>query len=157
WTGNGTNTVAVSSAAGTISSISIDLSANANNDTANIQSINAATTVTTGGGLNTVNVSSNAPSNTGNLAGIAAALTVTSTNSGSGRLVLSNFSATAGDSNVVVGSSTITGFAPNTITYTTASGGTFSLLRLIGSSSSALSEKFTINGPNASTFQLDSN
>jgi uncharacterized repeat protein (TIGR01451 family) len=160
WSGNGTTTVTVTTGAGgvgTVSSIAIDLSANSNNDTANIDSINAATTVTTGGGKNTVNVSSNAPTNTGNLAGIAAALTVTSTNGGSDKLVVSNFGATTGDSNVVVGASTITGFAPNTITYNTASGGAFSLVHLVGSNSPTLAEKFTVNDPNATTFQLDSN
>ena len=153
--GSGTHTVTVPDT--TVTTIAIDLSANANNDKANIDSINAATTVTTGGGMNTVNVSSNAPTNTGNLAGIAAALTVTSTNGGYDSLVMSNFSAATGDSNVVVGSSTITGFAPNTVTYNTASGGSFSLVRLIGSNSPTLAEKFTENDPNASTFQLDSN
>ena len=153
--GSGTHTVTVPDT--TVTTIAIDLSANANNDKANIDSINAATTVTTGGGMNTVNVSSNAPTNTGNLAGIAAALTVTSTNGGYDSLVMSNFSAATGDSNVVVGSSTITGFAPNTVTYNTASGGSFSLVRLIGSNSPTLAEKFTVNDPNASTFQLDSN
>ncbi len=115
-TGSGTHTVTVPDTG--VTTIAIDLSANTNNDKANIDSINAATTVTTGGGMNTVNVSSNAPTNTGNLAGIAAALTVTSTNGGTDSLVMSNFSATTGDSNVVVGSSSITGFGPSTINYT---------------------------------------
>ena len=154
-TGSGTHTVVVPDTG--VTNISIDLSANSHNDVANIDSINAAATVTTGGGMNTINVSSNAPTNTGNLAGIAAALTVTSTNGGFDSLVMSNFSAATGDSNVVVGPSTITGFAPNTITYNTASNGSFSLVRLIGSNSPSLAEKFTVNDPNASTFQLDSN
>jgi uncharacterized repeat protein (TIGR01451 family) len=122
------------------------------NDTVNIRSINNATMVNGGVGNETVNVSSNAPTNTGSLAGIAAALTFNA-GTGSNRLVASNFGATSGDSNVVVSDSTITGFAPSTITYT----GTYGLVRLIGSNSPGLAEQFTVNDPSASTFQLDSN
>jgi uncharacterized repeat protein (TIGR01451 family) len=121
-------------------------------DVVNIRSINNATTVNGGSSPETYNVSSNAATNTGNLAGINASLTF---NAGSraNKLVVSNFLATTGDSNVVVGASTITGFAPSTITYT----GTYSLVRLIGSNSPSLAEMFTVNDPSAGTFQLDSN
>ena len=157
WTGSGTNTV--KGASSTVSSIGIDLGDG--NDLANIQSINAPTSLTGGSGTNTVNVCSNAPTGTGNLNGINADLTVTASNGGTDTLNVSNFGAAAGDSNVVVGPSTITGFAGptdnHTINYVTATGGSFTLVHLIGSNSPTLAEKFTVNDPNASTFQLDSN
>src|SRR5262249_47211770 len=152
WTGSGTHTVTGTFAAGSPNTISIDLGDL--NDTANIQSINNDTTVLGGSGNDVVNVSSNAPGNTGTLAGINGALTVTA-DAGSDQLAASNFSRSSGDSNVVVSSNQITGFAPGTITYN-SSGGSFSLLRLIGSNSPSLPESFTIDNPGA-PLQLDAN
>ena len=155
WTGSGTNTV--QGASSTVSSIDIDLGDG--NDTANIQSVNAPTALTGGSGTNTVNVCSNAPTNTGNLNGVNADLTVTASNGGTDTLNVSNFGAAAGDSNVVVGPSAITGFAGptgnHTIDYTTATGGSFTLVHLFGSNSPTLPESFTLQSPGA-PFRLDS-
>src|SRR5262249_51466126 len=107
-----------------------------------------------GAGNDVINVSSNAPGNTGTLAGINGALTVTA-DAGSDQLVVSNFGTSTGDSNVVVSSSQITGLAPSTITYN-STGGSFSLVRVIGSNSPALAENFTIDNPGA-PLQLDAN
>jgi acrosin len=150
WTTNNT----AHSASGSIPStatIVVDVTANSNNAIVNVQSISNATTIDGNSGNDTFNVSSNAPANTGNLSGIKAALTV---NAGAGKnaLNVSNFSASSGDSNVVVSVSTITGFAPATITYN----GTYNLVRIIGSNSPTLAENFTINNPGA-PFQLDAN
>src|SRR5439155_23764731 len=104
------------------------------------------------------NVCSNAPTNTGTLAGIAAALTVTA-DAGTDTLVVSNFGTTTGDGNVVIGSTSITGFAgpggATPITYNSA-GGAFSLLRVLGSNSVSLPEQFTLQNPGAPV-QLDAN
>src|SRR5262245_12001828 len=139
-----------------LSSLSIDLGDK--NDTANIQSINEATTVLGGDGNDTVNVSSNAPTNTGNLAGIAADLTIDA-GAGTNSLVVSDFGAASGNGNVVIGNTSITGLAgPSdnvTINYS-ATGGSFSLLRAIGSNTPSLAEAFTIDNPNG-TFRLDAN
>ncbi len=156
FTGSGTNTAT----GGTLpAGDSIAITGSSLNDVINIDSIGNATTVTGGAGVNTINVSSNAPTNTGNLSSIGAALTVTASNSGMDTLNVSNFGATSGDSNVVVGSSTITGFAGSTnnqtITYNTASGGAFTLVHLYGSNNPTLAENFTIDNP-AAKFQLDS-
>ena len=154
WTGSGTNTVR--GANSSVGSIGIDLGDG--DDTADVQSVNAPTSLTGGSGTNTVNVSSNAPTNTGNLNGINADLTVTASNGGTDTLNVSNFGATSGDSNVVVGPDAITGFAGptdnHTINYTTATGGSFTLLHLFGSNSPTLPESFTLQSPGA-PFQLD--
>lgn len=152
WTGSGTNTVTGTFAAGAPNTIRIDLGDQ--NDTANIQSINNDTTILGGAGDDLINVSSNAPGNTGNLAGINGTLTVTA-DSGSDRMVVSNFSASSGGSNVVIDSNQITGFAPSTVAYN-STGGSFSLIRLIGSNSPSLAEVFTIDHPGAPV-QLDAN
>ncbi len=147
WTGSGTNTVR--GASSSVGSIGIDLGDG--DDTADVQSVNAPTSLTGGSGTNTVNVSSNAPTNTGNLNGINADLTVTASNGGTDTLNVSNFGATSGDSNVVVGPDAITGFAGptdnHTINYTTATGGSFTLLHLFGSNSPTLPESFTLQSP----------
>src|SRR5262245_25126788 len=152
WTGSGTNTVTGPFAAGAPNTISIDLGDQ--NDIVNILSINNDASVLGGAGNDNINVSSNAPLNTGFLSGINGALTITA-DSGADQLVVSNFGASSGDSNVVLGNTQITGFAPSTITYHSG-GGSFSLVRLIGSNSPGLAETFTITDPGAQ-LQLDVN
>jgi acrosin len=127
------------------------------NDTANIRSFSKPLSLTTGAGNDTINVSSTGL--TGNLNGIGADLTIDA-GGGANTLAVSNYTATSGDSNVVIGSSSITGFAGpsggSAINYT-ATGGTFSLLRVLGSNTPALAQGFTINNPNATLFQLNAN
>src|SRR5262249_60091671 len=124
------------------SSISIDLGDQG--DTANIQSISRATTLNTGAGNDTINVSSNAPTNTGSLAGIAATLTIDA-GAGSNTLNVSDFGASSGNSNVVISNTQITGFAGPTDNVTinyAATGGSFSLIRVIGSNTPTLAASF---------------
>src|SRR5262249_52298590 len=64
------------------------------------------------------------PTNVGNLNAIAGTLTVDAGAGAANRLVISDLSSTAGNTNVVVTSSSITGFAPVTIFYS-ATGGNY--------------------------------
>src|SRR5262249_54544093 len=138
-------------------SIGIDFTPNVHADTVNIQSVNEATTVLGSNSLtgNTFNVSSNAPTNTGNLLGIKGTLTFTGSGNNN-RLTVSDFSATSGNSNVVVGSTSITGFAGPTDNQAINYSGSYSLIRLLGSNNVAVGENFTINSPGG-PFQLDAN
>jgi hypothetical protein len=125
------------------------------NDTANIRSFSKPLSLTTGAGNDTINVSSTGL--TGNLNGITADLTIDASG-GANTLNVSNYATTSGDSNVVIGSNSITGFAGpsggSTINYK-ATGGTFSLLHVLGSNTPTLAQGFTINKPNATLFQLN--
>ncbi len=125
------------------------------NDTANIRSFDKPLSLTTGAGNDTINVSSTGL--TGNLNGIAADLSIDA-GAGANTLNVSNYTATSGDANVVIGSGTITGFAGpsggSVINYK-ATGGTFSLLHVLGSNSPTLAQTFTVNNPNATLFQLN--
>jgi acrosin len=154
FTGSGTNTVTGPDST-SLTSLQITLGNPA--DTANIRSLSKPTTLTTGAGSDTINVSSTGL--TGNLNGIGASLSIDA-GGGANTLNVSNYTATSGDSNVVIGSSSITGFAgpsgSSTINYT-ATGGTFSLLHVLGSNTPTLSQGFTVNNPNATTFQLNAN
>src|SRR5262249_21304513 len=153
-TGSGSNTVTIADSF--VSSIAVNTADGT--DTINIRSINDPTTVAGGNGNDTVNVSSNGATLTGNLAGIAAPLTVNA-DAGADKLCVSDFAASTGNGNVVVDSGSITGFAGSgdnvTIQYSTT-GGTFSLVRLIGSNSPTLPEVFTVNNPSGPV-QLDGN
>jgi hypothetical protein len=141
---------------GGVTSIGMDLGDMA--DTANIQAINHPTSVATGDGNDTVNVSSNAPTNTGNLAGIASDLTIDA-GAGLNTLNVSDFSASSGNSNVSVTGTQILGMAgpgdASAINYA-ATGGSFGLVRLIGSNSPTLGESFTVDNPTGA-FRLDAN
>jgi acrosin len=125
------------------------------NDTANIRSFSKPLSLTTGAGNDTINVSSTGL--TGNLNGIGANLTIDA-GAGANTLNVSNYTATSGDSNVVIGNTQITGFAgpsgSSVISYA-ATGGSFSLLHVLGSNTPTLAQKFTVDNPNATTFQLN--
>ena len=139
-----------------VSSIALDLGDV--NDTANIQAITHATSVLTGDGNDVVNVSSNAALNTGNLAGIAAELSIDA-GAGVNTLNVSDFSASTGNSAVTVSDTQILGLAGpsdgSAINYA-ATGGSFGLIRVLGSNSPTLAESFTIDDP-AGVFRLDAN
>lgn len=139
-----------------VTSISLDLGDLT--DTANIQAINHPTSVATGDGNDTINVASNAPLNTGNLAGIASDLTIDA-GAGVNTLNVSDFSASTGNSNVSITGTQILGMAGPTdgsaINYA-ATGGSFGMIRLIGSNSPTLAESFTVNNPTGA-FRLDGN
>ncbi len=152
FTGSGTNTVTGPDGA-SLTSLQITLGNLA--DTANVRSLSKPTALTTGAGNDTINVSSTGL--TGNLNGIGASLSIDA-GGGANTLAVSNYTATSGDANVVIGGGTITGFAGpsggSTIGYK-ATGGTFSLLRVMGSNTPTLSQTFTVNNPAATTFQLN--
>ena len=152
FTGSGTNTV-TGPDSNALTSLQINLGNS--NDTANVRSFSKPTTLTTGAGNDTINVSST--SLTGNLNGIGANLTIDA-GTGANTLNVSDYTAISGNQNVVVGNSSITGFAGPTdgatINYA-ATGGTFSLLRVLGSNTPTLAQTFTVNNPNASLFQLN--
>jgi hypothetical protein len=154
WSGGGSNTV--SGPDSSVNAITVDLGDQS--DTANIRSINDPTMILGGLGDDTINVSSNAPANTGNLAGIAADLTIDA-GGGSNTLVVSDFGASTGNGNVQVNAGAILNFAGpgdgTAITYA-ASGGSFGLVRVIGSNSPTLAEQFTVNGPGG-PLTLDAN
>ncbi len=152
YTGSGTNTVTGPNSSA-LTSITVNLGDLA--DTANIRSTAKPTLVNTGDGNDTINVSSTGL--TGNLAGITAPLTIDA-GAGANILNVSDYTATSGNQNVVIGSTSITGFAGPTdnvaINYQ-ATGGTFSLLHVLGSNTPSLSQTFTVNNPNTSLLQLN--
>ena len=152
YTGSGTNTVTGPNSSA-LTSITVSLGDLA--DTANIRSTAKPTLVNTGDGNDTINVSSTGL--TGNLNGITAPLTIDG-GAGANILNVSDYTATTGNQNVVIGSTSITGFAGPTdnvaINYQ-ATGGTYSLLHVLGSNTPSLSQTFTVNNPNTSLLQLN--
>src|SRR5262249_55386854 len=91
---------------------------------------NAATMINGNGGDDTINISSDAPTNNGNLDGIAGTLTVDA-GSGANTLVISDFGQTSTpNSNAVLTSNQLTGFAGPTnatVIQFAATGGTLAL------------------------------
>ncbi len=114
--------------AGTVQSVQAFDNSTLGHDTINVQATAIPTTIgyLHGVGSDTYNVASDAPANAGLLSAITSPLTVNS-GAGTNTLNVSDASGLAPDT-VVVTSSTITGFAPATINYTQAVGGTLGLV-----------------------------
>ena len=148
WSGSGTGIVRGLDIS--VNSIAVNLGDG--NDTFDLRSTRDAVTVRGDTGDDTIRLSSNGAALTGHLDGINAAVSVVA-NAGSDTMILSDYAAVAGNSNAVVGSSSITGLAGarnnRTVTYTTSGGGSFAQVRVIGSNSAALAETFTLNNAGA--------
>jgi acrosin len=126
---------------------------NTQNDTFNIKSSSAAftnTTVQGNGGDDSINVGSNAGvNNNGNLDNVAGQLTLSLGTDGGGNqaIVISDFGAGADNTNVVVTSGSITGFATAPINYSTA-GNNVDTITLRGSDTNA--DTFNVQSTSAS-------
>lgn len=146
WKGNGTKTIT-----GPRTSITEQqFHLGGGNDTLNLRANDVPVFVEGGTGTDAVNISSNAPTNTGNLLGILSAVDVSAES-----LWVSDQGATSGNAAVSVDPTGIYGFAgPNDDVpiYTT---GTFTSLRISGSSG-AFAESYTLAGA-AGFIRVDGN
>jgi len=153
WKGGGTKTVGGPTAS--VTSIAINLDDMA--DVFNLRGTNAPIAIDGGAGNDTINISSNAPLNTTVLSTINGDVTVTD-NSGNDTLWVSDQGASTGNGNVVISGTSIAGLAGPTdnkaINFTGSS--SFALVRVTGSASAGLAEKFTVNNPSA-PLRLDTN
>lgn len=148
WKGSGTNNVSGPSSAVTST---ITINAGGGTNTVNLRSIKSGNCTTVNGdtGTTAVNISSNAPSNTGNLNLIAATVTVNAGTATS--LWAADVTGTTRPNTVAISSTSITGLAVNPINYT----GTFTSIRVSGSTSTALAETYNVATPPATSFRLD--
>jgi Ca2+-binding RTX toxin-like protein len=119
-------------------------------DTINVQGTSAATTISSGAGVDAFNVASDAPANTGNLDAVNGALTLEA-GPGANTLAVCDKTDTAGNGNVIIGAARIENLAGSNddvpINYA-ATGGTFSSLTVTTADAADVAETIHVHTPN---------
>ncbi|HND51157.1 MAG TPA: hypothetical protein PLV92_02130, partial [Pirellulaceae bacterium] len=108
-----------------------------------------ATTIDTAGGDDTVTVGGAVSGGSLSLDSIVGPLSIDTGLGAANRIILNDSAATAGNANVIVSATSVDGFAgpadSTAVTFLSTGGST--TLQLDGATSSALNERFTLNGP----------